>query len=267
MNTNTAPNLEILSAEPTQRRHETPLLFVHGAFAAAWCWEEHFLPWFAQAGWSAHALSLRGHGRSEGGDMLDWWSIDNYVEDVLRVAGGFATPPVLIGHSMGGFVIQKCVERFQAPAVVLMASVPPTGLFASSVALAFARPDLMTDINRLLGGGDIASHVLRDTLFSQEVDDATLARHFVRMQRESQRAIWDMTLFNLPRHGVLDNTPLLILGAGEDRLIPLSQVEVTARTYGADAEIFPGMGHGMMLEREWASVARTIDTWLGAQKL
>ncbi|MBS1171470.1 MAG: alpha/beta hydrolase, partial [Proteobacteria bacterium] len=54
----------------------------------------------------------------------------------------------------------------------------------------------------------------------------------------------------------------LVLGAEFDHLIPASVVEMTARTYGAEAEIFPGMGHGLMLERDWSQVAARIQGWL-----
>ncbi len=40
----------------------TPLLFVHGgAFhGGAWCWDDHFLDYFAERGYHALALNLRG---------------------------------------------------------------------------------------------------------------------------------------------------------------------------------------------------------------
>ena len=38
---------------------KTPLVFVHGA----WCWDEFFLPYFADHGYECHAFSLRGHSR------------------------------------------------------------------------------------------------------------------------------------------------------------------------------------------------------------
>ncbi len=41
-----------------------PLLFIHGAWHGAWCWDEHFLDFFANNGFHAVALSLRGHGNS-----------------------------------------------------------------------------------------------------------------------------------------------------------------------------------------------------------
>ena len=59
--------LEIISREPKEKRFETPLLFLHGTGHAAWCRDENFLPYFPEKGFSSHALSLRGHGKSEEG--------------------------------------------------------------------------------------------------------------------------------------------------------------------------------------------------------
>jgi len=58
-------NLEIIKEEPASNARPTPILFVHGMCHAAWCWGEHFLPYFAGHGYMSHALSLRGHGSSE----------------------------------------------------------------------------------------------------------------------------------------------------------------------------------------------------------
>jgi non-heme chloroperoxidase len=86
-------------------------------------------------------------------------------------------------------------------------------------------------------------------------------------QPESFRAIWDMTLFNLPHPSLIGKSPLLVMGAEFDHLVPASLVEMTARTYQVEAEIFAGMGHGLMLERDWKKPARTLLDWLAAQGL
>ena len=57
-------------------------------------------------------------------------------------------------------------------------------------------------------------------------------------------------------------TPLLVLGAERDRCVLPRELRATARAYRTDAEIFPRMGHNMMLEPEWAKVAERIHTWL-----
>jgi pimeloyl-ACP methyl ester carboxylesterase len=64
--------LEVLTniKQVTQR---SPILFVHGAWHGAWCWE-NFLPYFADRGYGAYAVSLRGHGASQGRDRIRWHS-------------------------------------------------------------------------------------------------------------------------------------------------------------------------------------------------
>ncbi len=44
--------LEVLRREPASASESAPLLFVHGAFHGAWCWDVHFLPWFAPRSWT-----------------------------------------------------------------------------------------------------------------------------------------------------------------------------------------------------------------------
>jgi non-heme chloroperoxidase len=264
-----AGGLEVISRQPPEKvsPRSTPLLFLHGAFAAAWCWDEHFLQYFADHGYASHALSFSGHGASPGRERLDSFGIDDYVRDAATVAEMLPAPPVLIGHSMGGMVAQKYLESHEAAGVVLMASVPPQGLWAAALGLAFRKPGLMNDLNRLLGGARVALDTLRAAMFAQPVATEDLARWYKRMQPESHRAIWDMTLFNLPLKSRMRLPPLLVLGAEHDALIPPSQVEMTARHYGVEAEIFEGMGHGLMLERSWRQVAERILGWLEAEGL
>lgn len=256
--------LEVISRYPSQGKHRTPLLFVHGAFTAAWVWSEHFLDWFAERGWPAHAISVRGHGGSEGHELLGQWGIDHYVADVMQVIEELGEAPVLIGHSMGGFVVQKCLEQHSFPAAVLMCSVPPKGLLASSMSLLWARPDLLGNLSQLMTGGPVDIDSLKDALFAQPASLPDLQRYLLLSQMESQRAIWDMTMFNLIKPERLQPVPKLIVGAELDHIIPANQVRDTAELYGVEPVIFPGMGHGLMLERDWDHVAGVLNDWLMA---
>jgi len=259
-----ALSLEVISRYPSKGKKRTPLLFVHGAFTAAWVWSEHFLEWFAERGWPAHAVSVRGHGGSEGHDQLGNWGVDHYVDDVMQVIEELGQSPALIGHSMGGFVVQKCLERQEFPAAVLMCSVPPRGLIASSMSLLWSRPDMLGNLSQLMTGGPIDIDALKDALFAQPASLTDLQRYLLLSQMESQRAIWDMTMFNLIKPERLKPVPKLIIGAELDHIIPANQVCDTAEVYGVEPVIFPGMGHGMMLERDWEHVAGVINDWLKA---
>jgi alpha-beta hydrolase superfamily lysophospholipase len=85
--------------------------------------DEHFLDFFADKGFHAVAVSLRKHGNSHTMKPRTC-SVADYVNDVDSVAASLPTKPVIIGHSMGGFVVQKYLEKHSAPAGVLLASLP-----------------------------------------------------------------------------------------------------------------------------------------------
>ncbi len=260
--------LEILSRSPTEPARGAPLLFVHGAYAGAWCWDEYFLPWFAERGYDAHAVSLRGHGGSAAHGPLDLAGLDDYVADLMLAAGRLARPPVLIGHSMGAIVAQRAARRCNAQGLVLMAPVPPHGLAGSLFTLATRDPPLFLALNALQLGNDDDSPGLRgmrDFLFSQSVTEADARRHLVRMQRESTRALadlaWPQQLWMRQSVGI----PAMVLGAGRDAFFPDFMLEEAARFHNVAPTIFPDMAHAMMLESGWRDVASAIAQWLETQ--
>ena len=115
--------------------HEHPLLFIHGAYVSAWCWEEHFLPWFAPA-----AAGRFTPSRSPATAAAASASTSTPCSTRLRARRRrgrppACRPPVLVGHSMGRMVVQKylrATRRARRGADVRRPAARPTGL----------RPDL-----------------------------------------------------------------------------------------------------------------------------
>src|SRR5687767_8625130 len=105
--------LEVLSKLPTGEARPTPLLFVHGAWHAAWCWDEYFMPYFASVGYASYAVSWRGHGGSQKRGSLKTTPLSALVADVKQAADYVweqtGARPVVIGHSLGAFVVQRYV--------------------------------------------------------------------------------------------------------------------------------------------------------------
>jgi non-heme chloroperoxidase len=253
---------EVLSCLPQNPRFATPLLFIHGAFCGAWMFADDWLGRFADAGFAAHALSLRGHGNSIDRDRLDFISIDEYVEDVAVVADWLGLPPALIGHSMGGFVAQKYLEEHAAPAAALLCSVPPQGLAASQMRLFLKAPGLLQELNNALNGRRVDRAMARRTLFGQPVSDEVVDAFIARAQPESLRAIMDMSGLDLPRLAPWQRPPMLIAGCGRDVLIPPFMVESNALAYSVEPVIFPDMGHILTHDLDEAKAARTVSDWL-----
>ncbi|MCE1181169.1 MAG: alpha/beta hydrolase [Rhodocyclales bacterium] len=256
--------LEVFSCLPSGKTQHQPLLFVHGAFAGGWMWTETFMPYFAAAGYPCYALSLRGHGNSAGREQIAWHSVSDYVDDVKTVIDWLGETPALIGHSMGGFIVQKLLEQRQVPAAILLCSVPPQGLIAAQFHLMLQKPQLFLEINRILSGEYTDIATLREALFSNAADETMLRDWLGRMQTESQRAIWDMSMFNLPNLFAMHRPPMLVLGAEEDVLVPAFLVQSTAHTYGLRAHLFRGMGHAVTHDQGWQHVADTMVNWLNA---
>jgi pimeloyl-ACP methyl ester carboxylesterase len=253
--------IETITRTPKNQTHKTPLLFVHGMWHGAWCWDEFFLPYFAEQGYQATALSLRGHAGSEG--KIRGSTIANYASDVEQVAKTFDTLPVVIGHSMGGFLTQKYLERNDAPAAVLLASAPHYGLWPTFFRLIRQRPKMVLKALVQLRMRPVVEtpEAARWALFSNDLQKKQLLKYYKKLDDESFRMFMDLLGLNLA-HPKKIKTPLLILGAENDNAINPSQVRATAKAYGVQAEIFPNMAHDMMLEADWKSVAERILSWL-----
>ncbi|MDG4721032.1 MULTISPECIES: alpha/beta hydrolase [Thalassospira] len=260
-----SPELEIFRRSPSGKaKSKHPIVFVHGAFTGAWCWNEHFLTWFADKGFETVSFSLRGHGGSGGRQLRNLASIDDYVEDLEEVVDTLGQTPVLIGHSMGGYIIQKYLERHTAEAAILMASVPPEGLLASNAIMAMAQPDLYFQMAWLQA---IGPHTfLRDRLgramLSPDIAEDEGMIYFGRLETESQRALMDMMGAN-PIFLSADQVPaMLVIGARDDEIIQSELIHHTAKRYHADYALVDDIHHAMMLDKNWEMVADTMLEWL-----
>jgi pimeloyl-ACP methyl ester carboxylesterase len=259
--------LELIDRGSCSDAHPTPLLFVHGACIAAWCWDEHFLDFFADKGYRAVAVSLRGHGASSLSKPLKSCSIADYVDNVHAVVDKLGSAPVLIGHSMGCFVVLNYLVSRRSPAAVLMAPGTPQGLRRMAFRMIRRHPWIALRANTFGNPADLFNTpaLAREFLFSPSTPDSIVRSCATRMEPESTRAARD-TVNRLPDAGLV-TTPLLVLGAKDDGSRIDGDVSAFAGTYQADVELFPDMGHVMMLEAGWQAVAERIGGWLGGQGL
>jgi alpha-beta hydrolase superfamily lysophospholipase len=234
------------------------ILLVHGAWHGTWCWRD-FADRLTAAGHEVRAAALRGHDRPAG---RLWYRIRDYVEDVRAEADRFDTAPVVVGHSMGGLVVQKYLEHQKAPAAVLMCSVPPAGAigttlrFARRHPLVFARTNASLRLGPVVGTPALAREMLFTPATPAEVVDAC----YPQLQDESYPAYLGMMFGR--SHPARITTPMLVLGGELDQVFSVAEVRATARAYHTEAEIFPGMGHDLMLDQGWPQVADRVDAWI-----
>ncbi|HSV20187.1 MAG TPA: alpha/beta fold hydrolase [Casimicrobiaceae bacterium] len=258
------PRLEVRRRLPEKPAGRPPLLFVHGGYCDAWCWEPLFLPWFAARGYAAHALSLRGHGRSAGGDALFMTSLADYESDVETVAAQLDEPPILIGHSMGAAIVELIMAKRPVRGAALLAPIPPAGLLPVATRLATQHPDYLAQMSGLDPSrlSIAVLETLRPFYFGPDVDPKLLAQAARHTSAESPRALFDLSLrlhWALPREAP---PPVFVLGAEGDRICLPDDVRATARHHDVEAIVVPGLAHMLMLEPRFEAAAQPLLRWL-----
>jgi pimeloyl-ACP methyl ester carboxylesterase len=256
---------EILQCLPKTERARPPILFVHGAYSGAWIWAEHFLPVFADFGYPAYAVSLRGHGGSDGD--LSSASFNDYVDDVETAAKTISGAPVLIGHSMGGLIVQHYVARGgKAKAIVALASTPPSGLRSCALHMMMFAPDVLFQLALLqsLGPAMASPAAIGRALFSSKSTPESRAGLMEKLQPESRRASAELLApprMRRPDPG--DKPPTLVLGGDADVFLPRCAMQETADFWQADLEVLRGAPHGLMIDSVWRDIAaEKIDAWM-----
>ncbi|MDW8419976.1 MAG: alpha/beta fold hydrolase [Chitinophagales bacterium] len=257
-------NLEVNYHPAPQRSSATPLLFVHGMAHAAWCWEWEFVPYFNRLGYDCYTMSLRGHGKSEGREHKRWYRIRDYLTDVEAVVASITPKPVLIGHSMGGFIIQKYVLKHQnLPAAITLASVPAGGMWRGSLKIAAHFPWAFLKGNLTMSTAPFSANtrIIRKIAFSPDADEALLENVKNHMEPESYMAYLDMLFLDLHRPQKI-SIPLLFLYAARDFVVDYPGWKATADGFGAEQQVVPDVAHDMFLDTRWHMTAERIAHWL-----
>ncbi len=249
--------LEHLVVTPHERRYDTPLLLQHGAWHGAWCWRDAMQD-LARRGFEVHAISLRGHGRSDPA-ALNMCGLRDYRRDLEAAVAAIHPRPVVVGHSMGGYLLQLLLSEQQLPGAVLLASVPIGGpgpymldMLRSdplNFLLAFGTLDLL----RLVGTPQRA----RAAFFRPDIPPAELTLYTTLLGPESARVGLE-SLLSRPRPE-RNRSPLLLIAAERDAIFTLDEQRQTARAYGAELVVIPEAAHDLMLDPAWTLAADAIE--------
>ncbi|MEM7438755.1 MAG: alpha/beta fold hydrolase [Pseudomonadota bacterium] len=260
---NTALNIIHRRGKPGR----TPVVFVHGAWHGAWCWQGNFFDFFADAGHPIYALDLRGHGDSPAVRAMRWNRIRDYADDVAQVISECDQPPVVVGHSMGGFITQHLLARdLPLAGACLLASAPAIGVLGTSLRILrrrpvdFARVNLHLSLYPLVETEEHAAALFLEPDADPEIR-SLLAQ---KLCDESYMAFLDMLVLSLPRKPA-NPPPVLVIGGAEDRVFTVTEQRKLAARFDAPCHILPGTPHDIMLSRNWRTAADLILDWMGAQ--
>lgn len=258
--------IEVLRAGDSSRGRPA-LLFLHGASAAAWVWAEHLMQPLTETGWRCVAVSFRGHGGSRGRAFLHGYGLLDYLLDARTALASLDGPAIVIGHSLGGLIAQMLLGDPRLRGLVLMAPVPPEGLAAASLKLAFSDPELWREVARMpwAEAAETPPQRLRRALFSDSLHEGRAWSLLQRFQSESLRAVAEAQWPRPVASARLLGLPALVLSSRIDPLVPTDAVARAAWLHGGDHATLDSVAHAMMLDHDWSSVARVLTGWLEAR--
>ena len=228
------------------------IVFVHGVCHGSWCWEEKFIPYFKELGYDCIALNLPGH-ETLGSTQRISYALNEYVQALHQAVAKLDKPPIIIGHSMGGMILQRFLKTGSCKKAILMSSVPPTGALFASLRVIFKHlgtlPYLFT--------GDLLGVFRKYPLLM--FNDIKIADRFSPfMCAESFPAFLGLVVPIF--HKI--TTPLLVVGGSQDQLITVKEFAQTAKRYGAKLEIIEGGSHDLMLDDDFEKTAKVIQEWI-----
>jgi pimeloyl-ACP methyl ester carboxylesterase len=259
-------------------REGIPLMLIHGAWLSGRSWE-NFAEYFEKRGFAVSAPEWpRKQGDVEelraDGDELAGLGLDEIVDHYEALIRGLDQPPVLVGHSFGGLIVELLLDRGLGRAAVAISPAPPKGI-------------LVLPFSSLKAAGPALAHPSKwhgvVTLTPEEftygfVNTFTPEKAAVAYERyavpETGQIFYEAGFANFrmnpPSEVDFENgerAPLLIVGATEDNTIPASLAEKQYKKYQrssaqTDYVEFEGRPHLLMAAEGWDEVAGSIDSWL-----
>lgn len=254
------PALELIHTPAQAKRTAPPILFIHGGFHGAWCWADHFMPWFSSHGFDCHAISYRDHGESARTGRHGEWRLKDYVDDVRWAAAQLPEKPILVGHSLGGSIAQKLAKEGGYPALILLAPSPIGGSNRAALRMLFTFPGPMF---RSLTTGDLTAAIPAFLSFfvSADLPEAERDRIAARCSGlSSLKAANDAFYLDCPEPEDL-GIPVLVASGMKDWSIPQYKNARLANAYGGEHIVVP-TAHDIMCDTHWQSAADQILDWL-----
>jgi pimeloyl-ACP methyl ester carboxylesterase len=107
------------------------VVLIHGTWLRGDSWADTRAE-FEQRGYTVHTPTLRFHDLpfEEGAKKVGPVSLRDYADDLAALVEALDSPPLLIGHSLGGLIAQLAAARTRHAGVVAACTAPAAGIFS-----------------------------------------------------------------------------------------------------------------------------------------
>ena len=257
---------------------ETPIVFVHGLWVHTTSWD----PWvefFHDAGYAPIAPGWPGTGSTvaetrQHPEQVAGKGINDVVEHYAGIIRGLSAPPIVIGHSFGGLIVQRLLgQNLAAAGAAIDAApvkgvyyLPPSALRVASIAL--RKPAhreqavSLTEAQFRYGFGNALTEQESAELFNRWTVPSPGKPLF-------EDALANFTPGSPAAVDTRNKTrgPLLLIAGGRDHTVPAAITMATRKLYHkspaiTDLREFPDRGHSLTMDHGWREIAQGALDWL-----
>jgi pimeloyl-ACP methyl ester carboxylesterase len=249
------------------------IMFVHGAWVTPASWGK-FKSFFEAKGYSCVAPGWPyidkpvAELRKSIDPRFAEQTIRRLVEHYKQHLGSFQEPPILIGHSFGGLIVQELLDLGFGRLGVAIDPGPPRWVFPSLPALKSALPVLLTwnGWNKLhtMSFADFCTSFANGLPASEQRSayDEQIIQAPGRIYFQAALGLGNGVDFANPKRA-----PLLLISGGKDLTVTPSMVRATYQKHKqspAPVELieFPDHSHFLIAEPGWEDVAGAILVWI-----
>ncbi len=257
----------------------TPVVFIHGLWLHADSWSA-WVEKFQAAGYEPQAPGWPGDGETVEATRAQPESVAGYgINEVVAHYAGIVKaldqPPVLVGHSFGGLIVQRLLGEGLGAAGVAIDAAPIKGVLLLPVSslkvasIALKKPSnkkravALTEEEFRYGFGNAIPAEESKELFDRWAIPSPGKPLF--------EAAWANFAPKSPAKVNTHNStraPLLLTAGGQDHTVPASITRSTLKLYRhstavTDIRDFPDRGHSLCIDHGWEEVADAVLVWLG----
>ncbi len=247
------------------------IVMIHGMWGGPWYWQ-NYADYFESKGYRCVRLTLRYHDmdpQEQPDPRLGTTSLVDYADDLERGIRALDVTPILMGHSMGGLLTQMLGSRGLGKALILLTPASPYGIMALT-------PSVVRSFWSVMMQWGFWKKPMRQPFHEAVYSMLHLLppeeqrETYNKFVYESGRAAAEIGywMFDGQKAAAVDETqvnrPMLVVGAGQDRITPAPVVHKVAQKYGplATYKEFPDHAHWVVAEPGWEEVAAYVADWL-----
>jgi pimeloyl-ACP methyl ester carboxylesterase len=253
----------------------TDVVFVHGAWVGPRCWDDWVRLYEAQGlrcaapSWPFDERPYAELRRSPD-PALARLGVAEIVDHYASIIAGLPKPPLIVGHSFGGLIVQLLLSRGLGAAGVAINPAPPRGVFPTPRAILTALPVLLA----WRGWKRIFSLTYRQFVsgFVHELPEPRRRQAYEEHVLPTPGRPYFQAAF-APFHRATQvdfalpgRAPLLITAGERDRTAPAVMNRANHRAYSrapvrVDFREFPKRSHWIIGEPGWEEVAEYSLSW------